>query len=297
MIKKAYIILVHKNPQQVYRLLEKLDDGNSIFFIHLDKRTSIKSFRKLDHFQQKLKFVEREKTGWGSFGLVTATINALKEVKKADEKFDQVILLSGQDYPIKSNLFIDTFFKESGYSIFIEYFTIPNYEKWEPRGGLYRVDKYYLGHKLYQKYTAKTLNFLSGFFSRLKRNLPDDLIPYAGSQWWMINMHAVNYILEFIEQNPDYVSFHKFTFAADEVFFHTILLNASDELLHNSIAKDSKRFLSWKDSNNAHPDVLTVKDLTDLKNSTALFARKFDERVDSKIFNLIDDYCLLDAHN
>ena len=234
---KAYIILVHKNPEQVCRLIEKLNDGNSKFFVHIDKKIPSAQFSILNRFHNRVKFVQRVKTDWGSYGLVIATLNALKEIKTSGEDFKQIILLSGQDYPIKSNAFIDEFFKRSEYSLFIEYFKIPNHEKWKPRGGLYRVDKYYLGSSVYEKYIAKMLNFLSMYSVRLQRNLPLDMIPYAGSQWWMINMYAVNYILDFIDKNPEYISFHKHTFAADEVFFQTILLNIENEQLKKKYFK------------------------------------------------------------
>ncbi len=294
---KAYIILVHKNPQQVYRLIQKLDDGNAMFFVHIDKKISAAQFEALHPFKNKIKFVQRVKTNWGSYGLVTATLHALKEIKKSAQTFKQVILLSGQDYPVKSNSFIDEFFNQSGYSLFIEYFKIPNHYKWKPRGGLYRIDKYYLGDKHYEKLTAKAINFLSMVIPVLKRKLPGNLVPYAGSQWWIIDMHALNYIIDFVEANPGYVSFHRYTFAADEVFFHTILLNAKDEKLLNSIFNSSKTYVSWKDTSNPHPDVLIEKDFDDLLNTDALFARKFDAATDSKIFDLVDQYCLTASYN
>ncbi len=289
---KAYIILAHKNPAQVYRLIQKLDDGKSVFFVHIDKRNADEQFKNLSFLQNKVRFVKRTKTDWGTYGLVIATLNALKEIKKSDEHFKHIILLSGQDYPIKSNSFIDDFFKHSQHSLFIEYFKIPNHEKWKPRGGLYRVDRYYLGNRLYQKYSAKMLNFLLVYISRLKRKLPKNLVPFAGSQWWILDMYAVNYILGFIDKNPGYILFHRHTFAADEIFFQTILLNAQDEQLQKNISTDNKRFLSWEDTTNAHPDVLTKKHITALRNSQALFARKFDAEIDNEIFDLIDDYCL-----
>ena len=291
MIRKAYIILVHKNPIQVCRLIKKLDDDHSVFFIHIDKKINIAQFKNLLQIDDKIRFVKRVKTDWASYGLVTATLNALKEIKNAGEHFQQIILLSGQDYPIKSNSFIDEFFRHSEYSLFIEYFQIPNYKKWQPRGGLYRIDKYYFGAKLYQKYAAKAVNLLAMNFSALKRKLPDNLIPYAGSQWWMIDMYALNYILDFINSHPQYVSFHRFTFAADEVFFQTILLNAKDEQLLKRIANYNKRFIKHN-SEKPHPEILTAKDLIAISNSDALLARKFDEKVDSEIFNLIDTHCL-----
>ena len=43
---KAYIILAHKNPAQVNRLIKQLDDKFSEFFLHVDKNANIEGFKK-----------------------------------------------------------------------------------------------------------------------------------------------------------------------------------------------------------------------------------------------------------
>ena len=39
MKKQAYIILVHKNPNQLNRLLKMLDNENIDIFLHIDKKS------------------------------------------------------------------------------------------------------------------------------------------------------------------------------------------------------------------------------------------------------------------
>ena len=174
----------------------------------------------------------------------------------------------------------------------MEWFTIPA-KKWQPRGGMYRFDKYFFGIKSSQKYLAKIMNFVAFFLKKFQRNLPSHMLPYGGSQWWIIDNYALKYILNFITQNPSYVDFHKYTFAPDEVFFQTILLNSEDKALLKSICNTSKRFFAWEDSSHPHPQTLTTSHFNNIINSDELFARKFDETVDSKILDLIDEECLL----
>ena len=50
-MQKNYLILAHKNPQQLYRLIKALDDGKSQFFIHVDSKTAIEPFTAL--FQEE----------------------------------------------------------------------------------------------------------------------------------------------------------------------------------------------------------------------------------------------------
>lgn len=290
-MQKAYIILAHRNPEQLHRLISRLHDNSSTFFIHIDKKVPLAAFSSLSEFGDKVQYVDRVYSEWASFQLVEATLNGMKAIRAAKQHFDVITLLSGQDYPIKTNNFLDDFFRDSPYTVFIEYFTIPNYERWQGRGGLFRIDKYFFGFKFYQRYSAKALNFLASFIPKLRRKLPYNLIPYGGSQWWIMDMYALNYILDFINENPAYTSFHKATFAPDEIFFHTILLNSEDERISKSIVNDSKRYMHFK-CKELHPDILTKADLDRIKNSDALFARKFDCEEDSNIFDAIDEVCL-----
>lgn len=294
---KAYIVLAHKNGEQVYRMLKRLDDNQSFFFLHIDKNSSLEEFKDVvNTFTKKIKLVKRVAIEWGGFGLVQATINALQEIKKHPLLFEWIILLSGQDYPIKPNNFINQFLKSTSYEAFFEYTLIPNYPRWSPRGGSYRVDKYYFGSQPGFKIAAKFVNFFAGMFPVIGRPVMRKIKPYAGSQWWVMNANTMNFVLNYIEQKPYYTAFHKFTFAADEVFFHSIILNS--DILKDKVENNNKRFYIWPDTSKAHPELLEEKDLDTIKNSDALFARKFDLEHDPHILDSVDNNCIdLDYQN
>jgi hypothetical protein len=289
---KAYVILAHKNAAQLCRLVKTLNDGQSVFFIHIDGRSDIRQFEPVLQFGTVINLVTRVKTGWAEFGLVEAVLNGLVAVKDNRRKFEHVILLSGQDYPIKSNDHINEFLAGNSDKIFIEHFRLPNFEKWKPNGGMYRVNKYFLGFKAHQRCLAKAANAVAGIIPSLQRKQYNNMQPYAGSMWWGISMYAVDYILDFVRNHPRYLSFHRYTFAADEVFFQSILLNAEDERIAEAIVNDDKRFIKWKDISAAHPETLTWKDVDGMLQSDALFARKFDLGHDAKVFDLIDKHRL-----
>ena len=291
-MKKAYVILVHKNPDQVYRLIQTLDDGMSFFFVHIDIRSDFNQFRSLLSFGKKIEFVTRVKTEWASFGLIEAILNGLKAVKRSKELIEHIILLSGQDYPIKNNNYINEFIYQNQHKIYLEYFSLPNSAKWKPNGGLYRVNKYFLGLKPYQRYAAKTVNLIAEILPFLKRQPYNGMKAFAGSMWWIIDRHTANYILEYVKKNPRYKDFHRYTFAPDELFFHTILLNSPDETIAEAIVNDDKRFIIWRDNTSSHPENISKIHMDDLMNSDALFARKFDTGNDAEILNLVDKFCL-----
>jgi len=288
---KAYVILAHKQPAQLSRLIRTLSDGDSLFFVHIDRRADIKQFESLAEFGDTVQFVPRVKTEWASFGLVEAVLNGLRAVRRSDKPVSHVVLLSGQDYPIKNNEYIRRFMEQAGNQSFIEYFALPNPAKWKPNGGLYRVNKYFMGLRTYQRYGAKAANFLSAMLPFLQRKAYNGMKAYAGSMWWIIDHNAMNYILDFVTRNPRYAAFHRFTFAADELFFHMILLNAKNDKLASVIVNTDKRFIKWSGKEAAHPETISREDIQQLVESDALFARKFDG-ADTEVLDLVDKYCL-----
>ena len=188
---------------------------------------------------------------------------------------------------------MDAFFADSSKSVFLDYYPIPNYEKWpgRDRGGLYRVDKYYFGMKPNQLFKSRALNFLARYFPFLRRKLPNNMRPYTGHTWFNLDMYSLNYILDYHDAHPEYFKFHKHTYVADELFIQMIVGNSNDERLLNSIEKSEKRFTIWEDVTYAHPKILGKNDFNAIKESNDLFARKFEEN-DTEILDLIDQEIL-----
>lgn len=221
-------------------------------------------------------------------------MDGLAAIMKRQEKFDRIFLLSGQDYPIKSNEQIDDFFRNSSYSVFLNSGPIPNYNKWpgNDRGGLYRVDKYYFGSKWYEFFASRALNLAATYLPLLRRKLPNGMKPFTGQTWWILDDYAARYVLNYHQQHPEYIKFHENTFVADELFVQMIIRNSGDQQLLDSIENSEKRFTIWKDERDAHPKMLTANDFDAIAASDDLFARKFDNATDATILDLIDNRLL-----
>lgn len=67
----------------------------------------------------------------------------------------------------------------------------------------------------------------------------------------------------------------------DEMFFQSILLNSP---LRDTIVNDDQRFIKWPG-----PSVLGVGEFDELRQAPDLFARKFDETVDTAVLDRIDE--------
>ncbi|HNW96922.1 MAG TPA: beta-1,6-N-acetylglucosaminyltransferase [Bacteroidales bacterium] len=285
----AFVILAHKNPEQVKRLLNVLCKSNFYFFVHICKNSNINEFEFL-YKQNNVTLLKRENGSWGRIGIVKATINGLKAISKSHIDFEYIHLISGQDYPIRDIDSIELFFKKNrGYS-FIEFFSLPS--KFLFYEGMDRIEKYHFGNRIHpSKWDKKRNDFfntLSMKISFFRRKIPKGLKPFAGSQWWSLHIDAVNYILRFLKDNRSFIRFHRFSKLSDEMFFQTILLNSHDNDFIGKLVNNSLRYIDWDKPNVYHPATIKMEDYEKIKKTDKLFARKFDIKEDSEILDLLD---------
>ncbi len=305
-----YIVLAHKNPYQLFRLINKLNAPWTRFYVHIDKQVEIEPFKKDLYHLNNVQFLEKKdrRAGiWGDIGIVEATINALRLIVN-QEKTGYTILLTGQDYPLHSNSEIHDFFKANNGLNFITSNQIPN-KIWD-REGMPRINRYKInksnrrGHILllpsiydkefYSRETLGKLNFLrkTGKFRELKtiltkRRFPENLIPYGGSVYWALPMDTIKIILSYIDQNTDYLKYHKYTLCADEIFFQSIIMKIiSDE----NLIRPSLTYTNWKRKIGPLPVTFKEEDIDELYKASVdhLFARKFDYNIDRKILDRLD---------
>jgi hypothetical protein len=297
----AYIILAHKNPQQLRRLMTRLGDADCTFYVHIDKRSKIEPFRSelttLPNHQKRIVWVKREECRWGDVGMVKGTLHALSCALRDNRDVDYLVLLSGQDYPIKPVRSIIEFFEEHRRLNFVAYSPMP-INRWRS-GGMDRIQRYHFFFKGKRRvyppgYRARTwrgklLRALLRLVFPLPRKFPTGLQPYGGSSWWCITAETARYVLDFVRKRPDYLRFHAYSMAPDEIFFQTILLNSSS--MAETIVNDNLRYIDWT-RGGGQPAILTADCFDRLAESPKLFARKFDMSVDQVVLDMIDERIL-----
>ncbi len=313
-----YIILAHKNPQQVLRLIDRLNTIHCNFYIHIDKGVNITPFKEALSNNTNVFFLadtHREYGTWGDLGIVKATIAILSKIVK-DNRSGYCVLLSGQDYPLQNNESIIDFFAINYGTNFMDIFSLPYMSGWGTGGGLNRLNQYKINistkrmdfiqlpsifeNTFYKRQTIGKLKKLikSKQFSEfnklfVKRKLPKYIKPYGGSQWWALPIETVYNILSFINSNPKYLSYHEDTLLPDEIFFHTILMHLKDKI-EKIIIKPSITYVNWERKDTPLPVMFTKYDMAELKikSENKLFARKFDSDIDQEILNQIDSELL-----
>jgi Core-2/I-Branching enzyme len=272
-VKLAYIISAYQRLGQVARLVQRLHEDTTQFFVHVDRKTDPSEYRALTESLRDLdsvRFLERHPCHWGGFGHVRATLKGIDELLSTGTRFDYAILLTGQDYPIKSNLYLDRFFEAEQPKSFMGVSPLPS-ASWSPRGGLDRIEYAHL--RLYGHHVRFPF----------RRAFPSGLRPYGGGAYWALSRECIEYVGDFVHRRQDVVRFFRHVDIPDEIFFHTILMNSP---LRKTIVNDNLRYIDW--SRGRRPAILETRDFDALSASPKLFARKFDVHQDANVLDLID---------
>jgi Core-2/I-Branching enzyme len=278
----AYLILCHKNPRQVIRLIERLREDDTVFVIHVDKRSNEEVYTELREYASKTShvyFAERHRCYWGNFGIVRATISCIQAAIRLDLPFDYAFLLSGQDYPIKANAEIRSFLSRHQGAEFIESFRLETPNRWSNTGG------YGQAMNRIQYWTVYVRSHC--FQIRLKRRFPRGWTPYGGSQWWCLSKDCISYLGEAVRKNKSIVRYFKWVFVPDESFFQTLLSNSP---FHKKIISADLRYVDWINPNPNYPRTLELVDLAKLKAASKIFARKVEKGRSDGLLDQLDRY-------
>lgn len=275
----AYIVSAYKNLGQLSRLVRRLTADGSAVVVHVDRKTDD---RQYDAFAAgpadvpAVHLLERHRCHWGGFGHVRATLKGIEELGRLGTEFEYLILLTGQDYPIKPSSAIQRFFERNRGKSFMAYSELPS-RWWSPRGGLDRIE--YRHWRLYGRHVRLPL----------KRSFPAGLRPFGGGAYWCLSRDCIQLVRDFVAKRPDVVRFFERVDIPDEIFFQTVIMNSP---LASTVVNDNLRYIDWR---GVRPAILETADLPALRESPKLFARKFDVTRDERILDLIDRKLLSSA--
>ena len=285
----AYIILCHKNPNQINHLVNELITKNSDVFLHIDLKSNIKDEIIKNKNVHILPKEESFSIAWGSVNMIKATLNLIKSAKKQDKNYDYICLLSGQDFPIVSQQDITNRLRKD---TSINYINIvdKNTKEYSRYKKLYELwyPKWITKNNLFIKIIKRIYMILTGGFSYtfgfIKRKKPFNFDFEFGSQWWCLTSQCAYYILDYCDKHPEYIKYYENTIIPDECFFQTIFMHSP----FNNNYSDNLTFVNWKD-NRRSPETLTIQDYGKIKekSKTKCFARKFDEEIDKEIIKKI----------
>ncbi|PIB34627.1 hypothetical protein BFP72_03985 [Reichenbachiella sp. 5M10] len=291
MDKVAFLIIAHKNPEQLRRLVGRLVSERVVFFIHVDKKVDIKPFEyALDDVE--VVWLKRSRSQWGSIGMIKAIMGGLEAIRLIPG-ISRVTLLSGMDYPLKPVERILKFFDEHPSSDFIDIVSFDQ-SGWS-EAKIQRIRKYYffVKDKLFEypinpnspSLLRKMLDMGLSLILPKTREFPKGLVAYGGWVWFSFSRETVRDVLSFHAMRPDLMKYVQHCLSSDEIYLHTVLGNLQKGM---GAVRPGLTYAKWPQGDVPHPAVLTSEHFEELKSLPHLFARKFDETTDKGVLDRID---------
>lgn len=277
-MRVAYLLMVHRKPQQVRLLLEALPPDSPVF-VHIDARVRRPMYEALAALRAERPFVlvRRHRCYWGRIGMVRATLELVRAALASDEGWEYASLLSGADYPIASNDVIAGFLERNRGREFLSFWDMRAENPWTRAPGRLqsdsRVDRQHFG-------AGRRI-----VRSPWRRRMPEGLHPYGGSQWWTLSRPALQHLVRYLDDHPRVLRFLRGVFVPDECVAQTVLGNSA---FRPAITGDDLRYVDWSRPEPPYPAVLGEGDVAALAASDRLYARKFDIDADRAVFGAID---------
>lgn len=284
----AFMIIAHRQFDLLAKLITALDDERNDIFVHIDAKVRDFDFEKFKVLpkRSRIYFTPRIGVTWGDFSQVKCELILLAEVdkmQKSGRAYDYVHLISGADLPIKSNNQIHAFFKENNGLQFVHFTDDKATKESENRIRYYHLFR--RRRNLFTKILAQIalrVQMLCGV-NRLKNK---NIKVQKGCNWFSITGAFAAYIAQ---ASKPLEKILRFSYCGDEVFVQTALLNSpfADDVYMKNCGNNHlacARLIDWQRGN---PYVFKMQDFDLIKNSPAMFARKFDMDVDSEIIDKV----------
>jgi hypothetical protein len=313
----AFLILNHREPTQLLRLLatlrRQLPDAPIV--VHHDRFRADFDASALDPIGDAHLLTSEKPIMWGDFSLAEAYWRSMAWMIE-HVKFDWVIMLSAQDYPIQSLATLGDYLAATGADALFHAVPISELSKAAERRDKRRRYLYQYGPVRTSQPSGRLfcgLRRLTGPFVDVLNNVqpyfqvfkfPDGMpnrvgwrarfTPFTEKEPCMcgpfcccLSYRAAEFVITCAGDRPDYVDYYRRTVLPGESVTATLVCN-SPELC---VEPHDLHYTRWTHPKTAHPDVFTAEDLAELVAAPQYFyfARKFNVAKDAEILDKLDE--------
>lgn len=261
----------HERADLINRIISVLPPDLYDIFIHVDKKSSIgDKIAKADH----VRLVPSVNVRWGTFSQVEAELHLLAAA--GENCYSYVHMITGACFPAMAP---ERLFRilEDEKKQYIEARNLSNGEStWSWHG----ADRYSVWYPQWMIHRPKNtpmravrvcyreLVMRTPFFRR--RKFPTDTF-YGGSAYYSLTGEAVEWILAYLKEHPQYIQFFRHGLCEDEVFFSTLIMHSP---FAADVTGDCGRYMLWVGSVAGSPKVLWPEDAENAVRSGNLWCRK-----------------------
>lgn len=290
-MRVAYLITAYRDLQHLKRLCAALrrEDPSCLMLVQFDVGSPLASSASELDLPVAL---TREPIRWGDGTYVRAVVHSLRML--ADEPWDWVLVLSGQDYPIRPLAVLHHELEQSGCSA---YSTITGRLPGDPSPPTV-VERYTYRYvwarrgwprllRAVARRSAPVVTALSrgrlriqprprgdgpGLGVRRRSTIFSERRPcYLGSDYVAMRRDSARALLTLLDDEPEVLDYFASTFVPSEALFASILRWIDPDTVAN------RNFHFMRFSGRANPRRITKEDLPELWELGMPFARKFDD--------------------
>lgn len=275
-IRMAYLLVAHKCPEQVNIFVKQLlDYADCDIYIHVDKKKPEMVDQLLKH--ERVFVCSIYDVRWGSFEIVKAAYHLMAFARESGKTYTHFYFGSGQDLLVRKGLY--EYLAKKPDKIFLRINReITNNDRASSRHRVCWPKKLMIRNDLHiYRFVRIAIQFLCRIGIVLYPNkvqLKKKIRFYEGRTWFIAPIRVMDYILEYIKSNPDYVAYWEDSLAADLMFFQTIIMNSpyageiEEELMYVEFGQ------TFRTMN--HPLTITMNTVKRIESGNYYCARKFE---------------------
>jgi hypothetical protein len=312
-MKLAFVVQTYSEVGQATKLIAALKrhDQESVIVVSHDGSGSeveqLKATPGVNH-------VIPSPGGRGRFTVIDGLLSSMRWLLNRPAGFDWLVLLSGQDYPIRPLSELKGRLADPAVDGYFYHFDALDDAQansgpmaW-PRSEV--ENRYLFRYGLVKPFTSRIERALLKIPRRLiamsdnyrletnyglglgyrpsSSPLGRDLSLIGGNYWMTINRRCVETVVDFVDERPDVTAYFRDVVVPEEAFLQTVLVN--DKRL--AISPVELRYFDFANSSHGRPMTWSSRDIPALRESGCYFARKFDEAAEPGVLEIIDEQLL-----
>jgi hypothetical protein len=295
-VRIAYLVISHRNPAQVLRLVSALKEGPAAEVVvrHDERRSQLDPAALERAGGRSLR--DGIDVEWGSHSHLRMLLGAIGRVRTELDP-DWLMVVSGQDYPLRPMAEIEARLGAAGEDAFLgnpwklQTDTLPpapaneffwRYAYWHARVPAATPE---LPRRLDRLAYVRKLPAGGTLLGIRRARLPfGPASPcWVATDWPILGRRAIDALLLAARHDGPLLRHYRRSFAGSESFIATVLMNEPGL----RVSGDDRRFVRFA-ADAPNPDLLTSSDLDTLLESGAHFARKFDAETDATVLDALD---------
>lgn len=242
----------------------------------------------------------RFKVSWGGWTQVLYQKELLKTALSTHLDFNRIFIISGQDYPIKSNKYIKKELEHNPDRIYMKAidYSEPTISKNNQQD--YRLYHFFRDSPINNYFVKHALIYVSRNILKLlpirKKRLPNiygyQTHIYKSSGYMGLTLECARYVLKELESNKSLIRFFKYSFVPEEFVIPTIIFNSRYKQYAQLIKGNYEglKYLSGLTYFNYGREIQVFKnkDYEELKSTDLFFVRKFQTGISDLLMDRLD---------